>query len=74
MNLEKFHKKVDKFTGKEKLCHGLLRCQSVKHKSEIIHNRDKNAVQNMLKIIQSIFDTGQLPAIFTRTEFLTKNL
>jgi len=72
--LEKFHKKINKNTGKEYLCHGLLRCQSVKHKREIIHNRDKNAVQNMLKITQSLFDTGQRPEIFTRTESIIKNL
>ena len=34
--------------NKTEICHGLLRCQSVKHKSKIFHNRDKNAVQNML--------------------------
>ena len=72
--LEHFHKKINKTTGKEYICHGLLRCQSVKHKSEIIHNRDKNAVTNMLKITQSLFDTGQRPEIFTRTESLIKNL
>ena len=37
--------------NKTEICHGLLRCQSVKHKSEIFHNRDKNAVQNMLNIV-----------------------
>ena len=40
---------LPKKEGKKEICHGLLRCQSVKHKSEVIHNRDKNAVQNMLK-------------------------
>ena len=38
----------------------------VKHKSEIIHNRDKNAVQNMLNIVKSIFETGKRPEIFCR--------
>ena len=52
--------------GKTEICHGLLRCQSVKHKSEIFHNRDKNAVQNMLNIVKSVFDTGKRPNIFCR--------
>ena len=47
--------------------HGILRCQSVKHKSEIYHNRDKNAVQNMLNIVKSIFDTGLRPELFCRS-------
>ena len=52
--------------NKTELCHGLLRCQSVKHKCEIFHNRDKNAVQNMLDIVESVFTTGKRPDIFTR--------
>ena len=52
--------------GKTEICHGLLRCQSVKHKSEIFHNRDKNAVQNMLNIVKSILETGKRPDIFCR--------
>ena len=52
--------------NKTEICHGLLRCQSVKHKSEIFHNRDKNAVQNMLNIVKSVFDTGKRPTIFCR--------
>jgi len=52
--------------NKTEICHGLLRCQSVKHKSEIFHNRDKNAVQNMLNIVKSVFDTGKRPNIFCR--------
>lgn len=54
--------------NKNELVHGLLRCQSVKHKCEIFHNRDKNSVQNMLDIVKSIFEEGKRPAIFTRTE------
>jgi len=46
---------------------GILRCQSVKHNCEIYHNRDKNAVQNMLKIVKSIFNTGKRPDIFCRS-------
>ena len=52
--------------GKTEICHGLLRCQSVKHKSEIFHNRDKNAVQNMLNIVSSVFNTGKRPEVFCR--------
>ena len=52
--------------GKTEFCHGLLRCKSVKHKSEIFHNRDKNAVQNMLNIIKSVINTGKRPTIFCR--------
>jgi hypothetical protein len=53
--------------NKEETVHGLLRCQSIKPKCEIIHNRDKNAVQNMLKIVKSIFDVGKRPDAFCRT-------
>ena len=52
--------------NKKEFVHGLLRCQSIKHKSEIIHNRDKNAVKNMLNIVKSIFETGKRPEIFCR--------
>ena len=40
--------------GKEEIVNGLLRCQSLKCKT--IHNRDKNAVKNMLKIVKNIKD------------------
>jgi hypothetical protein len=68
--LEKFLEKSSKKPkrkGEKELCHGILRCQSVKHKSEIYHNRHKNAVQNMLKIVKSIFNTGKRPEIFCRS-------
>ena len=52
--------------GKTEICHGLLRCHSVKHKCEIFHNRDKNAVQNMLNIVRSVFDTGKRLEVFCR--------
>jgi len=52
--------------NKTEICHGLLRCQSVKHNCEIIHNRDKNAVQNMLNIVSSVLNTGKRPDIFCR--------
>lgn len=48
------------------LCHGLLRCQTVKHGCQTIHNRDKNAVKNMLNIIENVFEHGKRPDIFTR--------
>ena len=71
--LEKFmiresHKPI-KYKNKEtELVHGLLRCQSVKHECEVYHNRDKNAVQNMLNIVKSIFETGKRLTVFSRTE------
>ena len=52
--------------GQKQLCHGLLRCQSVTQ-CKVIHNRDKNAVQNMLDIVESIFLTDKRPDIFCRT-------
>ena len=70
--IEKFLEKPSK-NLKEKaetdLCHGILRCQSIKHKSEIFHNIDKNnnVVQNMLKIVKSIFNTGKRPEVFCRS-------
>ena len=70
--LEKFMKRKSKKPkllkeNKDETVHGLLRCQSIKPKCEIIHNRDKNAVQNMLKIVKSIFDVGKRPDAFCRT-------
>ncbi len=50
-----------------KFIHGLLCHTDNQHKCEIIHNRDKNAVQNMLYIINSIKDTGKKPYIFCNT-------
>ncbi len=67
--VEHFHyheSKKPKNKGQVISCHGLLRCQSVKHECEIIHNRDKNAVQNMLRIVESVLKTGKRPNIFTR--------
>ena len=67
--LERLCRKPKQFKeGKTELCNGLLRCQSVKHKCEIIHNRDKNAVQNMLNIVKSVYETGKRPEIFSRTD------
>jgi hypothetical protein len=58
--------KKPKNKGRTEICHGLLRCQSVKPKCEIIHNRDKNAVQNMLQIVNSIITLGKRPDVFCR--------
>ena len=41
------------------LCHLLLRCKSVKHKSEIFYKRKKNAVKSVIR-------TGKRPKIFCR--------
>jgi len=63
--------KLDK-EKKAEICYGLLRCKSVKHKSEIFHNRDKNSVQNMLNIVNSLFDEGKKPTVFCKKpSFLT---
>jgi hypothetical protein len=37
---------------------------------KIYHNRDKNAVQNMISIIEELKKTGKRPLRFTRTESL----
>ena len=58
--------KKPKNKGKIEICHGLLRCQSVTPQCKIIHNRDKNAVQNMLNIVKNIFLTGKRPNLFCR--------
>ena len=68
--IEKFLEKPSKKPkrkGEIDLCNGILRCKSVKHNCEIYHNRDKNAVQNMLKIVKSIFNTGKRPEVFCRS-------
>jgi transposase len=63
------HKELEYFMKRDnnKLVNGLLRCQSVQHNCEIIHNRDKNAVQNMLYIINTIKNMGKKPDIFCHT-------
>ena len=65
--VRKSHKPKLKKENKEETVHGLLRCQSIKQKCEKIHNRDKNAVQNMLNIVSTIFEKGKRPEIFCRT-------
>jgi len=67
--LEKFMErpsKKPKSQDKVYFCHGILRCQSKKPQCNVIHNRDKNAVQNMLNIVESIFNTGHRPTKFCR--------
>jgi len=41
--------------------HGLLRCKSVEHNCQVIHNRDTNAVLNMLKIVRLTKETLTRP-------------
>jgi len=48
----------------EECVHGLLRCQSSTCK--IIYNRDKNAVTNMLNIVNYYVKHGSRPKKFTR--------
>ena len=59
--------KKDKFIT----VHGLLRHTDDKHKCELIHNRDKNAVQNMLNIVEHIKNTGKRPNKFSRSTSCT---
>jgi len=69
-NLEMFMERATnkpKRKGEKEMCHGLLRCQSVKQCCEVIHNRDKNAVQNMLNIVNSVMNTGKRPEVFCRS-------
>ena len=67
--LEKFmyhDSKKPKQKGNSCLVNGLLRCTTVKPQCEIIHNRDKNAVMNMLHIIEELKLTGKRPKKYTR--------
>ena len=64
--IRKCHKPNDIKLNKKITVNGLLSHQEDKQKCEIIHNRDKNAVQNMLNIVKSIFTIGRRPDIFTR--------
>jgi hypothetical protein len=70
--LEKFmvrqsNKPRDHKLNKKCLVNGLLHHnKDVKPKCEIVHNRDKNAVQNMLNIVTSLKTTGMRPKVFCR--------
>ncbi len=53
--------------SKEVLCHGLLRCETSKEQScKTVHNRDKNAVKNMIAILDHLFEFGARPKEFSR--------
>jgi hypothetical protein len=60
--------------NKNILVNGLLRHEVVNHDGEqeqlqickIYHNRDKNAVQNMISIVEELKKTGKRPLRFTR--------
>ena len=60
------HRPNDYQTGKKITIHGLLSHKENKLNCEIIHNRDKNAVQNMLYIVKHIFEKGKRPEAFSR--------
>ena len=60
------HKPKDHKIEKKILVNGLLSHKENKQECEIIHNRDKNAVQNMLYIVKHIFETGRRPDTFSR--------
>lgn len=79
--LEKFHPKVklnEKGESVKFLCHGLLRCTNsvceIKHDTvsgwtlgfQTIHNRDKNAVKNMYRILRHLYTYGDRPEPFKR--------
>ena len=65
-HLWKKQAKNQKTKGQKCQCFGLLRCQSKKPQCNVIHNRDRNAVQNMLNIVESIFNKGHRPTKFCR--------
>jgi len=55
--------------------HGLLRCKSVKHTCEALHNRDTNAVLNMLKIVNMTKENLIRPLLYCQpTAYYATNL
>ena len=76
--IRKSQKPKDIKNNKNILVNGLLRHQDVNSNEEqeqelvcvtkcaIYHNRDKNAVQNMISIIEELKKTGKRPLRFTR--------
>ena len=55
--------------------HGLLRCKSVKHTCEALHNRDTNAVLNMLKIVNMTKEKLIRPLLYCQpTAYYATNL
>jgi hypothetical protein len=63
----KSHKPKDIKNGKNITVHGLLHHSGVKPSCEIIHNRDKNAVHNMLYIVEHIKKHKTRPIEFSRS-------
>lgn len=74
------NKPKDKKKNKKILVNGLLKHTVSNPEGEqnqiplctIIHNRDKNAVQNMLYIVEHILKTGSRPEVYTRKELETQ--
>jgi len=72
--VRKSNKPKDIMKNKNILVNGLLRHEVVnlngeqEHKQvcKIYHNRDKNAVQNMLSIVEELKKSGKRPLCFTR--------
>ena len=52
-------KPKSKNSGKMYKSYGILRCQSSTQVCNVIHNRDRNAVKNMLKIVSHYQATGE---------------
>jgi hypothetical protein len=48
--------------------HGLLKHTVCVPLCQLIHNRDKNAVQNMLYIIEELKKTGKRPLLYSRQQ------
>jgi hypothetical protein len=75
------NKPKDKKKNKKILVNGLLKHTVSNPEGElnqiplckIIHNRDKNAVQNMLYIVEHIKNTGSRPEAYTRKELETNS-
>ena len=75
------NKPKDKKKNKKILVNGLLKHTVSNPEGElnqiplctIIHNRDKNAIQNMLYIVEHIKKTGSRPEAYTRKELDTKS-
>jgi hypothetical protein len=73
--IRKSNKPKDIIKNKNMLVNGLLRHQDVNPKGEqghkqiceIYHNRDKNAVQNMISIVEELKNVGKRPLRFTKS-------
>jgi len=60
--------KKPKSKGQLYKSHGILRCQSSTQRCNVIHNRDKNAVRNMLKITKNYQLTGERLKQYSRIQ------